>query len=569
MLFNSYIFIFLFLPICAAGFCLLKRYSATCAKVWLIGFSLWFYGYFNIGYLAIMVGSILFNYAVYRLIVYEGKRSATATSAASGSSKHPGRTPLIIGILGNVALLGYFKYTDFLIDGCNHIFRMDLPLKHILLPLGISFFTFQQIGFLADSYRDYDHVSGLRENGDTSDADAEYDRDVITYGFIDYALFVSFFPQLIAGPIADRDSMMPQYMSIGHKKRIDDEVGEDVEAAGLPVSTPAADTQRERAARGIALFILGLSKKVLIADTFGRAVDYSYGALGTGVNSAEAVLTILFYTLQLYFDFSGYCDMALGLGWMFGIDIPVNFDSPYKSRNIIEFWRRWHITLNKFLTKNIYIPLGGNRKGQVRTYVNLLIVFLISGIWHGAGVTFIIWGCMHGLMVVLTRMVMNLDRDRHAGTDISQDDGITPAAASEDKGRIGSGIISGVITFIFVCVAWVFFRAPDVASACDMLKSVFTGGFGRIGDGFLEGFNSGEFWYALKVLHLTNFSFSRYILMSLFALFGITVVFRAPNSIEMSRTMRYNIPRGILLGLLFVWCVLSLSGVSTFLYFNF
>lgn len=565
MLFNSYIFIFLFLPICAAGFCLLKKYSATCAKVWLIGFSLWFYGYFNIGYLAIMVGSILFNYAIYRLIVYEGKRSAADTSYTSGSSKHPGRTPLIIGILGNVVLLGYFKYTDFLIDSCNRIFKSNLPLTHILLPLGISFFTFQQIGFLADAYRDYAVVYERRELSGSSDTDTGYDRDVITYGFIDYALFVSFFPQLIAGPIADRDSMMPQYMSIGCRKRTDDTAGE---AGDGPVSPVAYDAKKERAVRGIALFILGLSKKVLIADTFGQAVDYSYGALTAGISSGEALLTILFYSLQLYFDFSGYCDMALGLGWMFGIDIPVNFDSPYKSRNIIEFWRRWHITLNKFLTKNIYIPLGGSRKGRVRTYVNLLIVFLISGIWHGAGVTFIIWGCMHGLMVVCTRMVMNRDRDRRA-SDIPHDDGITAETAGEEAGHAGSGIISGAITFIFVCVAWVFFRAPDIASACNMLKSVFTGGFGRIGDGFLEGFNSGEFWYALKVLHLTDFSFSRYILVSLFTLFGVTVVFGVPNSIEMSRTMRYNISSGILLGLLFVWCVLSLSGVSTFLYFNF
>ncbi len=528
MLFNSYIFIFLFLPICAAGFWLLKRLNATAAKVWLIGFSLWFYGYFNIGYLAIMVGSILFNYAVYRLIVYEGKRSATATSAASGSSKHPGRTPLIIGILGNVALLGYFKYTDFLIDGCNHIFRMDLPLKHILLPLGISFFTFQQIGFLADTYRDG------RE-----------------YSFIDYALFVSFFPQLIAGPIADRDSMMPQYMSIGMQEEPADEV-------------------RERVHRGIVLFILGLAKKVLIADTFGKAVDYSYGALGSGINSVEAVLTILFYTLQLYFDFSGYCDMAVGLGWMFGIDIPVNFDSPYKSRNIIEFWRRWHITLNKFLTKNVYIPLGGNRKGEIRTYVNLLIVFLISGIWHGAGVNYILWGCMHGVMVVLTRIFINMSEHKHAPDGVSAPEkSVAPGEADRDKSASAGGILSGIVTFIFVCVAWVFFRAPDVASACEMIKTVFTGGISRIGDGFLDGFNSGEFWYALKVLHMTNLSFSRYILMILFAVFGMTVVFKAPNSVDISGTMKRSILTGILLGILFVWCVLSLSGVSTFLYFNF
>ncbi len=501
MLFNSYIFIFLFLPICVAGFYLLKNRAPIAAKIWLIGFSLWFYGYFNLSYLAIMIGSILFNYLIYQWIIrlQADKGIHDNTDAEkNGSIIKPGKIPLIIGILGNVALLGYFKYTDFLIDSCNHIFRTDYPLKNILLPLGISFFTFQQIGFIADVYR-----------GELKECD-----------FVDYALFVSFFPQLIAGPIADGKSMLPQYRSLGKPDKV---------------------------IEGITLFILGLSKKVLIADTLGMAVDYAYDAVIGGINSVEALLAVLFYALQLYFDFSGYCDMALGLGKLFGFEIPLNFDSPYKSGNIIEFWRRWHITLNKFLSRNVYIPLGGNRKGNIRTYVNLLIVFLISGIWHGAGVNFILWGCMHGVMYVITRLIIKNSKNEKSCT----------------------GILSHVITFAFVCIAWVFFRAPSVSVGCKMLTSIITGGIGRIGDEFLNGFNSGEFWYVLKAAHLTGFAFSRYIVMSLFGLFATLIVFLAPGAREISGKIKFNILNGILLGALFVWCVLSLSGVSTFLYFNF
>lgn len=486
MLFNSYIFIFLFLPVALAGYTLLKRMGTTPPKVWLIGMSLWFYGYFNIGYLTIMVCSILFNYLVYLWM------------KAAGEGKM--KPALVIGVTGNVLLLVYYKYFDFLTECVNAVFKTDIPLKDILLPLGISFFTFQQIGFLADSYR-----------GDVTDC-----------AFIDYALFVSFFPQLIAGPIADYGSMMPQYAKIG----------------------PDTGFDRDRFRRGIAVFIAGLASKVLIADTFGKSVDYAY-ASAEYINSPEALLAILFYALQLYFDFNGYCNMAIGLGALFGIDIPVNFDSPYKSRNIIDFWRRWHITLNKFLTRNVYIPLGGSRKGELRTYVNLMIVFLISGIWHGAGFNFIIWGLMHGVLYVTVRLL----RDK--------------TAIKCDKA------LSHILTFIFICIAWVFFRAKDTSEALTLLGRVVHGGLSRLGDGFLKGFNSGEFWYVLKVLHLTGFEAGRYIVMILYTVVSLTVVFFAPNALKVTGKMRYRTFYGVVLGIIFVWCVLSLSGVSTFLYFNF
>ena len=491
MLFNSYIFIFLFLPVCLVGFCFIRRRNVVLSKLWLTGCSLWFYGYFNAGYLLVMLTSIAFNYAVYRWM--------TAAKAALKS----GRKQLFIGVAGNILLLAYFKYTDFLIECFDKISGHEIPPLDILLPLGISFFTFQQIGFIADVYRDR----------------------VKECTFIDYILFVSFFPQLIAGPIVSSGQMLPQY--------------------GTFTTDTVIDT--DKLARGIFIFVLGLSKKVLIADTFGGSVDYVYGSLSGGISSVEALLTILFYTLQIYFDFSGYCDMAIGLGMMFGIDIPVNFDSPYKSKNITEFWRRWHMTLNRFLTEYVYIPLGGSRKGRLRTYVNLMIVFIISGIWHGAGFTFILWGLMHGIMSVITRLIQDK-------TDIRC-----------------KGVFSQLITFTFICVAWVFFRADTVSDACIILKNAAgIGGYtSYVRDGFLEVFNSGEYWYLLKLTGLTEYAAGRYIVMAVFTVFGIVAVFACPNVRELADRLRYRVSYGIMTGLLFIWCVLSLSGVSTFLYYNF
>ena len=288
----SYIFIFLFLPLCLGGFYLFSHWGKSVpARLWLTGFSLWFYGYFNPSYLLIMACSILFNYAVFRGMQLVEK-------------KCPGwrRPMMILGVAGNLAVLFYFKYYDFFVENVNAVFGTSFVLKGILLPLGISFFTFQQIGFVVDAYR----------------------GEVKNCTFLDYALFVSFFPQLIAGPIVSQSEMLPQFAQIGKKK---------------------ADP--EKFAAGIYLFTLGMVKKVLVADTFGLAVDWGYSNI-PALSSVDSLLLIFFYSIQLYFDFSGYCDMARGLAWMFGMEIPVNFNSPYKAVNIIEFWRRWHITLSRF-----------------------------------------------------------------------------------------------------------------------------------------------------------------------------------------------------------------------------
>ena len=286
---------------------------------------------------------------------------------------------------------------------------------------------------------------------------------------------------------------------------------------------------------------------MLIADTFGKAVDFGYSSVSM-LNSSDTLLVILFYTLQLYFDFSGYCDMAIGIGKMFGFKIPVNFNSPYKAVNIIDFWKRWHITLTRFLTKNIYIPLGGNRKGRVRMYLNMLIVFFLSGLWHGAGFHFILWGVMHGVLFVITRFVQNMNYDR--------------------KNKCLK-IVGIVFTFLFVNIAWVYFRAESVSQANELITKVFTGGFHIPNIQISDAFNLDEFWYVLKVLKLTDFTYSNEILMIVFTLIILLFVFLGRNVHELAAKWKPTVINAIITACLFIWCVVSLSGVSTFLYFNF
>lgn len=488
MLFNSYIFIFAFLPICLLGFYLLKDKTLTGTKAWLVIGSLIFYGYFNVTYLAIIIGSVFANYGLQLLFKYKNNKKAV----------------LILGVIANLAVLFYFKYYDFFIGNINAVFGTDFALMHIMLPLGISFFTFQQISFLHDRYRG--------ELGDIS--------------FLDYALFVTFFPQLIAGPIVTGEEMLPQFRTMADRR-----------------------FDSEQFTRGLVVFVGGLAKKVIIADTFAGAVNYGYDNLAS-ISSTEAVLVMLFYSLQLYFDFSGYCDMAIGIGRMFGIKIALNFDSPYKAANIIEFWKKWHITLSKFFTKNVYIPLGGNRRGNFRMYLNLFIVFFLSGLWHGAGWNFVIWGCMHGILYVITRAIQVI------------------------RGKKGNKnalirILSIFLTFLFVNVAWVFFRAETLSDAVTLLTRIMSGQWRIPAESFASFFNLGEFWYVLKVLHISQLPYSKYYLMIVFLIVTLVITFKAPNIHEVERKMKFSAFSAIIVGALLMWCIVSLSGLSTFLYFNF
>ncbi len=503
MLFNSYLFVFIFFPLCLLGYYgLLYVKKPEAARIFLTLMSLWFYGYFNLSYLLIMVGSILFNYIFHLLL-----------------SKYPDKRLMILAVAGDLGVLFYFKYFDFFLSMLNGVFGTAFLLRGILLPLGISFFTFQQISFVVDTYR-----------GEVKDCK-----------FWDYALFVAFFPQLIAGPIVNHGEMLPQFRRVGQEK-----------------------CRWEQIAQGGGLFILGLAKKVLLADTFGAGVDYGYDNLAL-LGRMDAVLVIVSYALQLYFDFSGYCDMARGIGKMLGIEIPVNFDSPYKATNIVEFWKRWHITLNRFFTKYVYIPLGGNRRGQARMYLNLMIVFLLSGLWHGAGWNYIVWGAMHGVLYVITRFWQ-----RQIKNDINvMGDGTENIAIRLRAGRRIVTVLSQILLFVYVSVAWVYFRAQDIAQANRLLAVAFKGKMQKISLDLAECFQLDEFWYVLKVLHLDRMDYSRYILMAVILAAGLYLAMVGPNAAQRMEKARYRAGSAAVLAVLMVWSILTFSGVSTFLYFNF
>ena len=332
MLFNSYEYILLFMPVVVVMYFMLGRKSIVVGHYWLIAASLFFYGYWNPIYLWLILFSLLVNFCLGKYLL-----------AASRKRKY-----LELGISFNLLLLGYYKYTDFFLENVNNILGLNLGLLHIVLPLGISFFSFTQIAYLIETYRGV-----VRE-----------------HNFRSYMLFVTYFPHLLAGPIIHYEQMIPQFLDKSLKK-----------------------VNYENLSRGLFLFAIGLIKKVIIADTLGTWADAGYIASGSVELSALAAWsTALAYTFQLFFDFSGYTDMALGVSLMLNIRLPVNFDSPYKSASIIEFWRRWHITLSFFLRDYLYIPLGGNRKGKYRKYANIFITMLLGGLWHGAGLTYVLWG---------------------------------------------------------------------------------------------------------------------------------------------------------------------------------
>lgn len=395
------------------------------------------------------------------------------------------------GIAFHLAVLACFKYIG----------------TGDFVPLGISFFTFTQIAFLMECYR-----GNLRR-----------------VRALSYGLYVGFFPKVMQGPIALPDELLPQ-----------------LEQADRQVDW-------ERLYRCLYLFVLGLFKKVLLADTLGGAVNFGYANL-TALNSADGLIVMLSYALQLYFDFSGYCDMAMGIAGMFGIDLPLNFNSPYKASNIMEFWQRWHITLTRFFTRYLYIPLGGNRKGRGRTYLNCLIIFLVSGIWHGAGWQFVIWGLLHGALYVATRAFKDFRADK--------------GKAAHGKNR-GFHAISVFLTFLYVNIAWIFFRAPSVSEALELIKTIFSFRFGRINWDLAGCFNLDEFWYIIKVTGIDHWQYAHYILMVVLLLIMLFLVFFCKNALEAAKKAKPNAARTILIAILFVWSVLSLTGVSSFLYVNF
>ncbi|MSO93448.1 MAG: MBOAT family protein [Rhodospirillales bacterium] len=390
MLFNSYPFLFGFLPVTLALFFFAGRYWRRGAAGVLVLTSLFFYGWWNPAYVGLLLGSIAFNYGI-----------GLGLARTQAIWSHSRRTALLVlGLAANLALLGYCKYANFFID----VTGAALPALEIVLPLGISFFTFTQITYLVDAYR-----GEARE-----------------YNPIHYALFVTYFPHLIAGPILHHREIMPQF--------------EDAATYRLRTSNVVL---------GFKCFMIGLCKKVILADGIAPYANKVFAAApGVPLTLVEAWTGAFAYTMQIYFDFSGYSDMAIGLAMMMNIRLPLNFASPYKATSIIDFWRRWHMTLSRFLRDYLYIPLGGNRRGPARRYVNVMITMLLGGLWHGAGWTFIVWGGLHGLFLVVnqTWRAMGLTMSPWAGR---------------------------LLTFLAVVIAWVFFRADGFPTAFAMLGAMF------------------------------------------------------------------------------------------------
>ena len=401
MLFNSYAFLILFLPITALGYAMLGRRLPQLAIGWLVLCSLFFYGYWNPVYLALLLSSIVVNFGI-----------GTALTRFSGEGRSKNGL-LGLGLAFNVGLIGYYKYAGFFVASLNSASGLSLPVPEIVLPLAISFFTFQQIAWLVDCWK-----------GLTSE-----------HSFLRYCLFVTFFPQLIAGPIVHHGEMLSQF---DDPKRL--------------------RFRAENVSIGITIFILGLFKKVILADNiavYGNQV-FDNAAVGQTPVMLDAWIGALAYAFQLYFDFSGYSDMAIGLGRVFGIRLPVNFNSPYKAASIVDFWRRWHMTLSRFLRDYLYIPLGGSRLGPRRRYINLLLTMLLGGLWHGAGVTFVIWGGLHGLYLCVNHAFSGLCRslDWHPG---------------ETR---GGRVVFIAMTFLAVLASWVLFRSQDIPSALLMLGAM-------------------------------------------------------------------------------------------------
>ncbi len=401
MVFSSHAFL-VFMLVLLAVYAGVTRWAPQHAKLTLVLASLLFYGWTIPAYLVLLGLSLAFNYAV-------------SAGLAGPQPESRRRTLLFLGVAANLALIGYYKYLDLFIGGLNGAFDFGLPLQDIVLPIGISFFTFQQIGYLVDV------------------AEGKTERPAA----IDYVFFIAFFPQLIAGPIVQQSHFLPQVHAKQDWRLRADHVG-----------------------LGLALFAMGLFKKTVLADNIGRYADtlFQVAKSGAPVGTLDAWMGAIGYSFQIYFDFSGYSDMAAGLAFLWGFRMPLNFFSPYKAHNIIEFWRRWHISLSSFLRDYLYIRLGGNRHGFPRTMAALMATMLLGGLWHGAGVQYIVWGGLHGLYLVVNHSWRRLTG---AGD------------APLPWWRHALGVL---LTYAAVCVAWVYFRASDVSEANRIVAALF--GFG-------------------------------------------------------------------------------------------
>ena len=508
MLFNSFGFILLYLPITVAFFFWLGHRKQLWAGCWLALASLFFYAQWDYRYIYLLLSSVGFNY-------WAGLR--IDQSAAPYRKRW-----LTFAVTADLILLGYYKYANFFVDTINSTGLTSFTLPGIVLPIGISFFTFTQIAYLVDTY--YGKVTEKH--------------------FINYVLFVTYFPHLIAGPVLHHKEMMPQFADAKNYR-----------------------PRWQHLTIGLSIFVVGLAKKILIADNIAPLASPVF-AVNAHPQLIEAWIGALAYAFQLYFDFSGYSDMAIGLSRLFGVKLPLNFDSPYKAVNISEFWRRWHMTLSRFLRDYLYIPLGGNRGGVINRYRNLLITMLLGGLWHGAGWTFVIWGGLHGMYLVIN----------HAWQFITRN-------VRGDAGMI-SMMMSRAVTFFAVLIAWVFFRAPDLHTAFDVLGAMA----GRNGLSLPQRAEVYAGWFA-RLPFDTVFNGIRWIDFGSIGVpmlaVAMLIAWCAPNTQEIFRryepcleTVKANSSLinlswsptktySAIVSVLFALCVLNMNRIAEFLYFQF
>ena len=523
MLFNSYFFIFLYLPFVLVGYYLIARINHKFSAAWLAIASLFFYAYWNPIYIFLLMSSIICNYAISLSIISAGNKKSKSIRK---------KQLLIIAIVCNFLLLGYYKYANFFINSFNSIADTHFSLGAIILPLGISFFTFTQLAFLVDTYQ----------------------GKVKEHNFIHYLLFVTYFPHLIAGPVLHHKQMMPQF-----------------------ANSATYRINYENLAVGVSIFVLGLAKKVVIADSLAEYATPIFKAVSDGqvLMLFEAWIGAITYAFQLYFDFSGYSDMAIGISLMFNVRLPLNFNSPYKATNIIDFWRRWHITLSTFLRDYLYFSLGGNRKGVFRRYINLMITMLLGGLWHGAGWTFIAWGGLHGIYLMINHGWRELK------TRFVWMQGVSMPR------------LSSTITFVAIIIAWVFFRSESFTAAWSMLSSM-TGingisipSYHGKSQAFIEKYTDLNLTYR-GLIYITHLKGLGNIIISMIVIWffpNVEQLFKhyKPTWDDMNGTSttlatgrfskwldwKPTAHHAIAFSIIFIICIISLTRVSEFIYFQF
>ena len=482
MQFNSFIFILLFLPLTVTLYYTLNKINDTVGKIVLLIASIIFYAYTDRVTLIVLGISLVLNYG-FALAIANAKKWRSFYLF----------TPIVI----NIGILLYFKYLNFVIENVNHFFMKSIPLKEMILPIGISFFTFQQIAYMVAVYR----------------------KEIEKNNILDYLVYILYFPKILMGPLTEPTDFMDQINDATLKK-----------------------VNLDNIACGIKIFSFGLFKKVMLADVFAKAVTCGYTNIDIAT-SMDWILVMLFYTFEIYFDFSGYSDMAVGTSLMLNIKLPINFDSPYKAISIRDFWKRWHISLTKFFTKYIYIPLGGSKKGIFFTYVNTMIVFLISGIWHGANWTFIVWGILHGALSVFDRIF-----------DKYQKKICKP--------------IRWICTFIVVNVLWLLFRSDSISQWLDIIAKIISFPNLNISDGIIQVFNLQETVFISNVLGVTEFVKNIrgfWMIVYLIVSYGLCMLFE--NNYKKLEKISWITM--FVSSIAFVWGFICLSGESVFVYFNF